>query len=80
MTHAKAIIAKLKAGEQAIVSDDTLDEVWIADEEFCKTIRTARNARQIGTRDQYVAWTDDNATPRDLKFFEGYATATKDQQ
>lgn len=84
MPTSNAKLNNLICGGQEIVSNSDLDEFAAIDEadgtDYVREIRTCMNRQQVGTRDVYVAWIHDTATPKDLTFHEGYALGSKDKE
>lgn len=87
MPTRNAKLNNLICGGQEIVGPETMDEFAAIDEadgtNYVSEIRTCRNRQRVGTRDVYVAWIHDTATPKDLTFHntgDGYALGSKDKE
>lgn len=74
---AKGVVARMLNGERVVLSDSDFDEVVAANPDEANNIASCHNRKQLGTKDQYVAWIGDKNKPKDLEYKGQVAIGSK---
>lgn len=61
-------VARMLRGERVVLSDEYFDQILASHPDVANDIASCHNRKQIGTKDQYVAWIGDENKPKDLEY------------